>query len=448
MVSWDVQPGNSIQNAVNNAQSGDVIIVHDDNGNIAIYNENIKLSKKIILIAAGNVKIKTPDENNPCLSILAGGEGSIVEGFKLTGAKHSMCITIYNADNCIILKNEFDESNYAVSITNSDNNLIYKNNYANIFNPNKETYGINLIDSQENEIRDNIISEYRYGIYLMNSDKNRIHHNHIKKGGHGIDIFQNSNENQVFENKLLKNLEHGIFLDFSGENQIHRNEIDDNSKTDVNGITIGDQCLNNQLYKNKISNNRFGIFTYRCGYNEIKENNIYSNADFGVWNTESSGIVANFNRIADNEDYSIKNGSGQINGDDNWLGSNQDPNNSEINLNYATWLVLRLITDHPADVHTSNTDTIQADISLQNRNLIFDLTANSASEILSPSKIPDGIKAELKIYPPNSTEPIIKKLYTQDGKIKLRLSTIPNIIAGSKYEFKLDQQVVKGNIIA
>ena len=61
-----VNPGQSIQSAINSASNDDTIIV-----NTGIYNENIVVNKKITLIANGNVDIIAGDNQDPVIRFVA-----------------------------------------------------------------------------------------------------------------------------------------------------------------------------------------------------------------------------------------------------------------------------------------------------------------------------------------------------------------------------------------
>jgi hypothetical protein len=52
-VNWTVNPGDSIQAAVNNASSGDIILVNDNNGSAYTYTENVVINKTVQLQATG-----------------------------------------------------------------------------------------------------------------------------------------------------------------------------------------------------------------------------------------------------------------------------------------------------------------------------------------------------------------------------------------------------------
>ncbi|BDZ72064.1 hypothetical protein [Methanobacterium petrolearium] len=85
-VNWTVNPGSSIQAAVNNASNGDIIIVNDANGSAYTYTENIIINKTLNLQSnSSNVTVQAYDASKSVFTINLNGSGSIITGFTITG---------------------------------------------------------------------------------------------------------------------------------------------------------------------------------------------------------------------------------------------------------------------------------------------------------------------------------------------------------------------------
>lgn len=95
-----VNPGSSIQSAVNKAHSGDTIIVNDNNKQPYTYKESITLNKKLNIISNGLVTIKAKNTNSAVLTINPNAAGSSIKNFKLS--ETSYCIMVNWASRCTI----------------------------------------------------------------------------------------------------------------------------------------------------------------------------------------------------------------------------------------------------------------------------------------------------------------------------------------------------------
>lgn len=84
--NWTVNPGDSIQSAVNNASANDTIIVNDNNGTAYTYTENVVINKKLVLQSfSGLVSVKASNPNNAVFTITSTGTSSTIQGFIING---------------------------------------------------------------------------------------------------------------------------------------------------------------------------------------------------------------------------------------------------------------------------------------------------------------------------------------------------------------------------
>ncbi|ABE51329.1 NosD domain-containing protein [Methanococcoides burtonii] len=157
-----------IQDAVNNANEGDKVIVHS-----GIYEENVILDKQIILQGVGSPIIDGMGVGNS-LSLYA--ESLVVDGFVLCNGR---------------------SGSYVVS----DNNILTNNTFKG------NQYGVYLFGSKGNVIEQNVIEHnQRYGVYLLfKSDNNIITDNMINNNGGGIRIIS-SDDNKLYLNSIIENV--------------------------------------------------------------------------------------------------------------------------------------------------------------------------------------------------------------------------------------------------
>ncbi|MEN4018405.1 MAG: NosD domain-containing protein, partial [Methanobacterium sp.] len=176
--NWTVNPGNSIQAAVNNASSNDTIIVNDDNGTDYTYIENIVINKKLTLTGASgrNVTVKALDPNLPVFRININGSGSVIQNFIITGATGFDCSSIYidNSNNNVILGNIIHNNCRGILINHGSNNIISDSNIKH-----NQWDGVKIRDGVNNTVYGNTISHnmvglYVYGFYAANISFNNI----------------------------------------------------------------------------------------------------------------------------------------------------------------------------------------------------------------------------------------------------------------------------------
>ena len=189
----------SIQDAIDFAKSGDIILV-----NIGLYYENIVIDKSISLIGL--------DKKNTIIN--GRGAGNVIK---------------INSDNVEI--NNFSIQSSGIYFPNSgincssNNNIIENNIIKNCF------YGIMLYFSNYNMIQFNLIKESNNcGIYITNSSNNLFLNNSIHNNTfNGIGIYSMSNNNTIKNNSFSDNGYCAINIRTSSQNTIMRNNISNNN---------------------------------------------------------------------------------------------------------------------------------------------------------------------------------------------------------------------------
>ena len=227
---WGVDCFNIIQDAINAASDGDTIFVYGGE-----YTKKIVIDKSITL------------------------EGENKD------------ITIIN----VSYNKNVDESIYVTK------NLVKISGFTIRFSEENKTDGFSshtsytglILESNNNQISNNIIKEFNLGI-ICSGDENNISNNKIFLNGNGITSYGDENNisnNEIFSNRL------GITVGFIGSwsaidgDTIYKNNIFLNEV----GISVGSP--NNVITGNILSNNKYGIFLNRCEDNKIFKNHISDN---------------------------------------------------------------------------------------------------------------------------------------------------------------------------
>ena len=284
-----IGPGNytSIQDAIDNATSGDTIFVYDDS---SPYYECVLVEKQINLIG-----------ENKNTTIINGGNG------------HPLYIRNTNWVNVsgFTLKN--NGQNDGLNIVWSAHDIIQNNIILNCRD------GFYMYQASYNTIQNNkIYSNLQRGIFMMYSSNNNIHNNIISLNhGDGITLessYHNNNNATVSDNIIINNTGNGINIEGS-YNKINGNTIINNgnygvslleteySYTDYNIINENNLLLNDYGIKIRSDSYPPGL---SCNNNLIYHNNFIRNAinaydeDNNIWD---NGYGDPFNPQTDGGNY-------------------------------------------------------------------------------------------------------------------------------------------------
>jgi parallel beta-helix repeat protein len=245
-------PGNysRIQAAINNSNNGDTVYVYDDS---SPYYEHIVITSSINLTGENKeTTIIDGNGSNPLQSVILLAESAslvTIQGFTI--------------------KHGFD----GISIE-SNNNTITRNIISN------NDYGIYLDDhSFNNTILDNLVtSNNRCGVVLIWGCNNTIMGNNITSNGEGINLYMDCCHN-IIKNNNIQNSVCGIFLEhYCDFNIITGNSIS-NSTCSIDLFQSG----SNTIEGNNIENNKYGLSLYISGKNLIKKNNFIRNEKHAIF---------------------------------------------------------------------------------------------------------------------------------------------------------------------
>jgi uncharacterized repeat protein (TIGR01451 family) len=153
-------------------------------------------------------------------------------------------------------------------------------------NNNNEGYGININNTSQINVKNNIIScKNGTGINIISSDSINVNNNTLTNSNSGIKI-SNSNLTTIIDNSILNNNENGILFGEDVSNTlIQHNNISSNKQV---GINLLESCDNVNITGNSITFNQnegkgsgVHINTTISGLN-ITSNFIYMNGETGI----------------------------------------------------------------------------------------------------------------------------------------------------------------------
>ncbi|UYZ40512.1 MAG: right-handed parallel beta-helix repeat-containing protein [Candidatus Methanospirare jalkutatii] len=266
-----------IQWAVDNASTGDIIIVRD-----GIYIENIDITKSLTIKSEnGSENCIVEAENSGDYVFEVAADYVYIRGFTVKGATgygyfagfaeitsptNIAGILLYYANYCNISNNNCSNNGDGISLWHSNESRILNNNCSN------NEAGISLYYSNNNDILKNYCSNRWAGIHLWFSHKNNILDNKCHFNTYGI-LLGYSNNNNISTNKCYSNDWYGIKLDsYSNNNSVLKNIFLNNGEGI--GIVISN---NNTISNNNCSNNKRGIYISSSFNNTIYLNNFINN---------------------------------------------------------------------------------------------------------------------------------------------------------------------------
>lgn len=230
----------SIQEAVNNAQNGDTIVVSP-----GTYVENVNVSKELAIISSTDLSGDRMNRTYVIGTVSAndvfniGSNNVTISGFHILGSFSGMDkyeeIGIYleGVQNCSLRNNTMVLNDVGIDLNNSQRNYLYNNLIA------FGSTGILLTGSNENRLSENKVVTNSEGISLDNSANNTFMNNSLYMNGLGM-YLNTSTSNTVYLNKF-SNFQNTLD---EGKNTWNTSSAgnfwDDYNGTDADGNGIGD----------------------------------------------------------------------------------------------------------------------------------------------------------------------------------------------------------------
>jgi len=366
----------------------EIIVVHS---NAAPYIQNVVVDKQVVLRTAGDGPVTLTAAAGDVVSITAGGSGSIVQGFIINGTGADG-INLNDADNCVISQNTISGCATGINVE------------------------IITIGDINTTITRNTINNCDYGIVIDDITGTT---SNINVTGNNL-----SNNGGVYQAGITI----GSIAGTSNIN-INGNNLSNNAGFYLAGITTGDIAIasNINIARNNLTNNVEGLYLYGITIGNIAagnsiinihENNVSYNIfgiTIGTFSGAESVIKINFNRLVGNNVNIIYGGTTLANATNNWYGVNSGPAPGSMigNLNFDPWIVLSINASSTSPRTFGRAYTITAD-----------LTRNSAGQdtlAIYGMHVPDGIPVTFG---------------TNLGRISPITSTTTNGIAETTLQFK------------
>jgi len=189
--------------------------------------------------------------------------------------------------------------------------------------------GIFLTNRSDVTIKNITIDGFSSGILLVQSKNNRLTGNTVSNNSQGIYLFDKSDDNAVTDN-YADNNDSGIYLDGSVNNKLNGNSASGNFR----GIYLNNGANDNTVAENTATENTVGISLRHASNNVVMNNTASSNESFGIHLNGSSDNTLSGN-MADATGYGIyliSDSPSKKYSDQNTITGNRISNNSDYGL--------------------------------------------------------------------------------------------------------------------
>jgi parallel beta-helix repeat protein len=209
-----VNPGESIQDAINAANESDTVYVYS-----GTYYENVTITKNLTL----------EGENKETTIIDGGKNGHVVHVYGSSGNEITFSITGFKLTNAGGTGNDCIAMSY-VTNGNINNNIIMNSDQSD---------GIQLDHCNEITISGNTITNNKEnGINLiLTTDSTIGNNNQIQSNQKGIRLYLSSNNNVIYDNTITGNTQYGIHVIQSSNNRIYLNRFTNNGQNAYDSYT-------------------------------------------------------------------------------------------------------------------------------------------------------------------------------------------------------------------
>ncbi|MGB7532019.1 MAG: NosD domain-containing protein [Halobacteriota archaeon] len=210
-----------IQDAVDAASSGDMIIVRD-----GTYTENVNVTRSLIILSengSANCIVQATNTSNHVFDATANYVN--ISGFTVKGATEWLYagICLNGVDYCDISDNTALNNTVGIYLYGSSNNVLNNNTASFSYNN-----GISLWGGSNNTLNGNTASNnWCEGIRLGYGNNNILNKNCALNNSKGINLWES--HSNVLNNNIAANNEHGIYLQESDNNSIYLNDFINNT---------------------------------------------------------------------------------------------------------------------------------------------------------------------------------------------------------------------------
>jgi nitrous oxidase accessory protein len=303
VINDDKKTTEEIQHQIQLAGIGEVIHVHP-----GIYYGNLKIKKKVSLVADGKVTI-FGKRHGDVVTLLADGislKGFIIKNSGRMLTNDDAGIKVRSNKNHIV-NNRIEDSLHGIYLEKANQNTVAENTIMGIKKLRSEDRGngVHMFYSNGNRLIANKITQTRDGMYFSFSGKNLIQRNNVFNVRYGLH-YMYSNDNSFYHNRFYNNIG-GAAIMYSNRIKLENNQFYNNRGMLSFGLLL--QTANDNIIKNNhMTMNQKGLFADQSNRNLFSNNEIAHNKiGIEIW---TSSVHNRFtrNQFNDNMIQYISNG--------------------------------------------------------------------------------------------------------------------------------------------
>ncbi|WP_319506888.1 PGF-pre-PGF domain-containing protein [uncultured Methanolobus sp.] len=292
----------SIQSAIDNASSGDSIIVMP-----GIYAENLLVDRSVSIVSESgdpdDTAIMAADQEDDVIHVTA--DNVTISGFNITRSDLSYIdeeypdysysgILLDHVESSLIMENELSHNYRGISLDCASNNFLANNSaFSNIV-------GLYLDCSNDNTLVNNSVFSNNGGFVLDYSNENTLTNNSVTSKYGGISLFWSKDCSLLF-NRIESCGTSGISFHDSSNTTLTGNNI----KHCDYGINIETLSKNSRVTHNDVTSNNYGIYLFYAYNTTICDNNVSDNSQSGFFIRNSLYNTLNDNIICNNSEYGV-----------------------------------------------------------------------------------------------------------------------------------------------
>ena len=299
----------SIQAAIDAAESGDTIMVHN-----GTYHENVKVNKQLTLIGI-DTPVVDGERGDSAIEVTA--SYCTIDGFVVTQGSHywyDAGIRVSSYGNTI-KNNSIHDTNIGIYLNSAGSNTLTNNTISD------NSYGIRLYHSSDSTLRDNDMSGNTYNLDVLawsldgytqdidtsNTVNGKPVYYLVGESGMVIDSSSNAgyvgiinSSNIVVRDLTLRNNYQGALFAYTSGSRIENvdaskscygismyqssgNTLTNNRMTDNNYGMYLQESSSNVILCNNASRNWNGIYMYFSPYNTLTNNVAVDNSQYGIY---------------------------------------------------------------------------------------------------------------------------------------------------------------------
>jgi nitrous oxidase accessory protein len=235
----------TIQAAINNATTGDIILVAP-----GTYPEYVCVNKSVTLMGTNRESTITGASTSATVVDVKASNVQI-SNFKIS------CPTLQTHGIWV----EPPLAQYYTNVNITDNTIIACNT------------GIFYSRSSKCYITNNTLERFTYGIRLYDSNYNVVDENFINTSNYyGINFYARCHDNNMTKNTIV-NTKYAVLLEYTNFTRMYLNKIENNT---AYAIRLS-YSFNSTIVGNDVVNNAYGVYIWNCSQNQFYYNNFINN---------------------------------------------------------------------------------------------------------------------------------------------------------------------------